>query len=112
MPSWFSVPVSKLHGGAVSAVASFSGSQARADVAAGVQEPDVRAEELVGRAEQEVAVDGAHVDGPVQRVVHGVDDATGAPSGVRQVGGAAHVVDGADGVGRVADARPPSSSPG
>ena len=71
-------------------------------LAARVHEPDVRAEELVGGAEQEVAAHGLDVDRAVQRVVHGVDDAPGAGvAGER--GGPRHVVDGADGVRRVAE---------
>ena len=37
------------------------------------QNAHVRAEELVGRAEQEVAAEILHVDQPVRRELHGVD---------------------------------------
>src|SRR5665647_2576325 len=84
-PSWFSVPVSQMNG-------------ARARV----HEAHVWAEELVRRAEQEVAAEGAYVDGPVQRVVHGIDDAPGAGL-AGQLRGTGHVVDGAHGVGGIAD---------
>ena len=79
-------------------------------LAARVHEPDVRAEELVGGAEQEVAADGPDVDRAVQRVVHRVDDAQRAGL-ARQRRGARDVVDGADGVGRVADGDDASSCP-
>ena len=78
MPSWFSVPVSQMYGGSLLLGAQAQRLDLLRGVAARVHEADVRAEELVGRAEQEVAADGAHVDGAVQGVVHGVDDAPGA----------------------------------
>ncbi len=62
----------------------------------------MRAEELVGRAEQEVAADGPDVDRPVQRVVHGVYDAERAGVACER-DGSRDVVHGAHGVRRVAD---------
>ncbi len=59
-------------------------------------------EELVGRAEQEVAAERLHVDGPVQGVVHGVDDRDRADlAGARR--GARHVADRAHRVGGVVE---------
>ena len=57
IPSWFSVPVSHTYGGSGSWVVRRTGSSTLGGLAARVHEPDVRAEELVGRAEQEVAAD-------------------------------------------------------
>ena len=100
-PSKLSVPVSQTYG----RLGVLGGQVQRLDLCRGfaacVHEADVRAEELVRRAEQEVAAHGAHVDGAVQRVVHGVDDAPGA-GGAGQRGRARDIVHGADGVRRVA----------
>ncbi len=38
-----------------------------------VQNADVRSVEFVGRAQQKIGIQGAHVQGKVRRVVHGVD---------------------------------------
>ena len=64
-----------------------------------VEHADVRREELVGRAEQEVAVEGGDVDDAVQRVVHGVDHGQGSGRS-RHLDDAPDVVDGAHRVAR------------
>ena len=54
------------------------------------EEPQVRAEELVRRADEDVGVHGGHVDGAVRRVVHGVDPRESACL-VREICDAPHV---------------------
>ncbi len=68
----------------------------------------MRAEELVGRADEDVDAGCRHVDGPVGRVVDGVDPGEGARL-VGELGDPAHVRDRADrirGPGECDDFRP------
>ena len=63
---------------------------------------DVRAEELVGRAGDDVGPDGVAVHGDVRGRVHGVDGDEGACA-VGSLGDGSHVVHGADRVRGQAD---------
>ena len=96
--SWASVPVSKRWPTGSSALGPHL---VRAPVlehlAAPEEEPEVRAEELVGRADEDVDARCRHVDRPVGRVVDGVDPGERAGF-VREVGDPPHVRDRADGV--------------
>src|SRR5207245_2048746 len=62
----------------------------------------MRAEELVWRAGQESAVQGAAVNGPVRRVMHGIEEHE-RPGGMRQLHNLFHGIDCSDGVRRVAN---------
>ena len=63
-------------------------------LALAVKRAGMRPKELVGRADQEIAVEPAHVDGAVGRVMDRVDEGQGS-HGVRQANDLLHVVDGA-----------------
>ncbi len=71
-------------------------------LALAVERAHVRAEEFVGRADEKVGVERAHVDGAVGRVMNGVDEHERA-GGVRELGDFGDGIDGADGVGGVTD---------
>ncbi len=82
--------------------ADFVGGQGFEQFAAPVQRPDVRGEELIRGAGQEVAAQVLNVDRPVRGVVHGVDER-------QRAGGFGHAddvldrVDGADRVGGISE---------
>jgi hypothetical protein len=63
-----------------------------------VEDAHVGAEEFVGGTDEEIAVDGAHIDGSVWGVVNGVDATEGADL-VGQPGDFADIVNRADGIG-------------
>lgn len=75
---------------------------------AAVEDADVRSVELVGGAGEEVAAPLLDVDEVVWCVVYGVDEDAGAV-GVGEFGGAADVVDGAEGVGGGAEGEDPGT---
>jgi hypothetical protein len=66
-------------------------------LALAVERAHVRAEEFVGRADEKIGVERAHIDRAVRRVVNGVDEHERADS-VGQLGYFSDGVDGADGV--------------
>ena len=67
-------------------------------LALAVENTEVRAEELVAGACQEVAIEGAHINRPVRRVMHRVDERH-RPGRVCQAHNLIHVVDGSHRVG-------------
>ena len=71
--SYGNVPVWKRRPGGVGGRARLVRPPRVGERLAHVGEAEVRAAELVGRAEQDVGVDGADVDRLVRRVVDGVD---------------------------------------
>ena len=72
------------------------------------QNPDVRAEEFISRAGQEIAVPILHVDEPVRRVMHGIE-INQRPRFVGQVRDAANLIDGADDVGSTGNGDQPDA---
>ena len=71
-------------------------------LALAVERAHVRAEEFVGRADEKIGVESAHIDGAVRRIVDGVDEHQ-RPDGVSELGYFGDGIDGADGVGRITD---------
>src|SRR5260370_11465932 len=71
-------------------------------LALAVERAHVRAEEFVGRADQEIAIERADIDWPVGRVVDGIDEPQRAGF-VSQYRDFRDGADGANGVGSVAD---------
>lgn len=71
-------------------------------LALAVERAHVRTEKFVGRADQEISVERAHVDGAVRSIVNGVDKHERA-NGVSELRDFGDGIDGADGVGGVTD---------
>jgi hypothetical protein len=97
MHSWFSVPHSQQFGNVVGVGPNLIGTQALQVLALAVENAHVRTEKLVGRADQKIAVERAHVNRTVRSVVDGIDVTQG--SGLpRQAHHFGDVVDRAHGI--------------
>ena len=87
IPSWFCVPVSRRSGARVGGGPQLRRVERLQEVAPAVEDADVRPVKLVGRARQEVAIQGpSDVDQAVRRIMHGVDENQGA-GGMGQTSG-------------------------
>ena len=108
MPSWFCVPVSSRSGRVVRGGQQLRDIERLEEVAAAVQHADVRPVELVGRAGQQIAAEGGHVNEHVRRIVHRIDEQQ--PSArVDEIARAAHVGDRAKRVRGGADRHQPGA---
>src|SRR5713101_9725739 len=71
-------------------------------LALAVDAAHMRAEEFVRGAGQEIAIQGADVNGPVRRVMHGIEERQRA-GGMRELRNLFHGIDCSDGIRRVAN---------
>ena len=75
--SWFCVPVSQRSGNFSGAGAKFVGTQPLQLLALAEENSEVRPEELVAGARQEVAIQSANVNRPMRRVMYRIDEGHG-----------------------------------
>ena len=86
--------------------AQLVGPQALQLLALAVENSQMRPEELVAGAGQEVAIQRPHIDRPMRRIMHGVDERHRSRS-MRQPAHFVHIVDRADSIGGLADRNQP-----
>ena len=82
----------ELAGWLVAGRTHFVGSQRLEQVVASIKRPDMRAEELVGGANEKVTAQVLHIDGAMRRIVHSIHIDPGFHI-VRQLGHTSHMVD-------------------